>query len=218
MQGSMQPHRGLHTCHSQTEGAHRYRSVLCAPVCIDNGHSSELVIGILLLLAPLGGHGGTAFKPDERLTSRANSAKQLTPAELAGVLSVGTLLTEIGGCSCGLLVACEQCLCELELSEARGCRLTSWSNRSTRGSGPLPPQSSMAFLSRLLSRRCSRQAERLHVGLSVRCLSGAGPQETVLSVDRSGLYSEEPHSHGPLEHKEPETAMAKHLKTLIRVR
>ena len=27
---------------------------LWVPVCIDNGHSSELVIGILLLLAPLG--------------------------------------------------------------------------------------------------------------------------------------------------------------------
>ena len=40
----------------------------------------------------------------------------------------------------------------------------------------------------------------------------------MISVDRSGLYSEEPHSHGTLAHKEPETPMAKHLKTLIRVR
>ncbi len=56
-------HTETHAHRAENSGADHHRSVLHAPVCVDNGHSSELVIGILLLLAPLRGHDGTAFKP-----------------------------------------------------------------------------------------------------------------------------------------------------------
>ncbi len=38
-----------------------------------------------------------------------------------------------------------------------------------------------------------------------------------LSIDRSGLFQVQPHSHSPTAGKEPETDMCKHLKALIQV-
>lgn len=49
-------------------------------------------------------------------------------------------------------------------------------------------------------------------------LRSALPAEQLVTIDRSGLRQEAEHQHGTLEHKEPETAMARHLKALIRVR
>lgn len=39
----------------------------------------------------------------------------------------------------------------------------------------------------------------------------------VISIDRSGLVQPVEHSHEPAPHKEPETELVRHLKTLIRV-
>ena len=39
-----------------------------------------------------------------------------------------------------------------------------------------------------------------------------------ISVDRTGLFHVSPHSHDAVPGKEPETAMAKHIKALIQVR
>ena len=38
-----------------------------------------------------------------------------------------------------------------------------------------------------------------------------------LSIDRSGLFHVQPHSHSPAVGKEPETDMCKHIKALIQV-
>jgi hypothetical protein len=46
--------------------------------------------------------------------------------------------------------------------------------------------------------------------------SNAGPPNRI-SIDTSGLIQAKDHSHAPLPHKEPETAMARHIKSLIRV-
>lgn len=47
----------------------------------------------------------------------------------------------------------------------------------------------------------------------------AGEADQVISIDRSGLYRHDAHSHdaSAQAHKEPETAMARHLKSLIKV-
>lgn len=43
-----------------------------------------------------------------------------------------------------------------------------------------------------------------------------GPPK-VISIDKSGLVQTEYHNHGHQPHKENETAMARHIKSLIRV-
>lgn len=56
-------------------------------------------------------------------------------------------------------------------------------------------------------------------GVFSRLLSSE-PGEQVISIDRSGLGQPEAHSHGEgaaAPHKEPETEMARHIKSLIRV-
>ena len=86
--------------------------------------------------------------------------------------------------------------------------------------------------------RCARQ-QRQQWGLTnmcceaqswARCFSGsaAGPtagaqgavelQAVDIRIDRSGLFQPREHSHDVLPHKEPETPMARHLKSLIKVR
>ena len=86
--------------------------------------------------------------------------------------------------------------------------------------------------------RCARQ-QRHRWGVDytcnnaqswARCFSGgaagpiagaqgaAEPQAVNIRIDRSGLFQPREHSHDVLPHKEPETPMARHLKSLIKVR
>jgi NADH dehydrogenase [ubiquinone] 1 alpha subcomplex assembly factor 7 len=48
----------------------------------------------------------------------------------------------------------------------------------------------------------------------------AGEADRIIAIDRSGLSQEPAHSHNGqwMEHKEPETQMARHIKSIIRVR
>jgi hypothetical protein len=48
-------------------------------------------------------------------------------------------------------------------------------------------------------------------------LHDAEPGTQTLSIDRSGLFRLSPHNHDAVPGKEPETAMAKHIKALIQV-
>ena len=63
-------------------------------------------------------------------------------------------------------------------------------------------------------------------GMAARCMlcSGSGgtgsngeKKASSLSIDRSGLFRLEPHSHDTPQGKEPETPMVKHLRALIQV-
>lgn len=58
-------------------------------------------------------------------------------------------------------------------------------------------------------------ASMLHASFS----TDEGERERVISIDRSGLLRAPPHSHDPAaqQHKEPETELVRHLKSLIRV-
>ena len=51
--------------------------------------------------------------------------------------------------------------------------------------------------------------------------AGAGgpaePQAVDIRIDRSGLFQPQEHSHDVPPHKEPETPMARHLKSLVKV-
>lgn len=46
----------------------------------------------------------------------------------------------------------------------------------------------------------------------------AEPHAVNIRIDRSGLFQPREHSHDVLPHKEPETPMGRHLKSLIKVR
>ena len=76
----------------------------------------------------------------------------------------------------------------------------------------------MAITSRLLARRCSKAAGGLSrlfgMPISTRaCLLS----EHNVSIDTAGLNRPQSHSHGDAPGKEPETEMAKHIKSIIRV-
>ena len=59
---------------------------------------------------------------------------------------------------------------------------------------------------------CGRLSARLV------CTSALSMCEHKVSIDTSGLQRPQPHSHGDVLGKEPETEMAKHIKSIIRVR
>lgn len=71
-----------------------------------------------------------------------------------------------------------------------------------------------------LLRRCYHNAPETRTRLSARliCNSTFNLSEHNVSIDTSGLQRPQPHSHGDVVGKEPETAMAKHIKGIIRVR
>ena len=50
---------------------------------------------------------------------------------------------------------------------------------------------------------------------AARLLSSA--EESFITIDRSGLYQTKEHSHDAGSNKEPETQLARHLKSIIRV-
>ena len=63
-------------------------------------------------------------------------------------------------------------------------------------------------------------------GMAARCMlcsgsGGTGSNEekkaSSLSIDRSGLFRLEPHSHDVPQGKEPDTPMIRHLRALIQV-
>ena len=62
-----------------------------------------------------------------------------------------------------------------------------------------------------------RREEDLSFALGRPCFSTDEKPAVTVSIDRTGLYNPEPHSHDLDPRKEPETALAKQLKALIRV-
>ncbi|KAL3144498.1 hypothetical protein ABBQ32_004236 [Trebouxia sp. C0010 RCD-2024] len=72
---------------------------------------------------------------------------------------------------------------------------------------------------RLLCRRSNTALETCN-RLSTRliCNSAFSLSEHKISIDTSGLQRPQPHSHGDVLGKEPETEMAKHIKSIIRFR
>ena len=62
-----------------------------------------------------------------------------------------------------------------------------------------------------------RREEGLSCALGRPSFSTDEKPAVTVSIDRTGLYNPEPHSHDLDPRKEPETALAKQLKALIRV-